>query len=141
MHKGLFRYTVMLFGVASAPAVFQREMDKVSHGLKAAWYLDNVLVYGKDEDDHLQNLKAVFTQLQETGMKLNPDKCEFLKTSLEYLGHRIDKEGLHPVDSKVEAISKAPYPRNVEELCSFIGLITYYAKFLPNIAPMLSSMS
>ena len=139
-HKGLFRYTVMPFGIASAPAVFQREMDKVLHGLKAAWYLDDILVYGKDEADHLQNLNAVFTKLQEAGMKLNSNKCEFLKTSLEYLGHRIDKEGLHPVDSKVEAIARAPDPTNVDELRSFIGLVTYYAKFLPNMATVLAPL-
>ena len=121
-HKGLFRYTRLPFGVASAPAIFQREMDKILQGLQGAHcYLDDLLVTGKDESEHLQNLDKVLTRLQEAGMKLHPNKCEFMKKSVEYLGHRIDKEGLHPSDAKVEAITNAPDPRNIDELRSFIG--------------------
>ncbi|XP_054723056.1 uncharacterized protein K02A2.6-like [Uloborus diversus] len=139
--KGLFRYTRLPFGVASAPAVFQREMEKILQGLQgASCYLDDLLVTGKDRVEHLQNLNAVLSRLQEAGMKLHPEKCEFWRSSVEYLGHRIDKDGLHPVESKVEAIACAPDPRNVDELRSFIGLITYYAKFLPNMATLLAPL-
>lgn len=139
--KGLFRYTRLPFGVASAPAIFQREIDKILQGLPgASCYLDDLLVTGENDEAHLKNLDAVLSRLREAGVKLHPDKCEFMKPSVEYLGHRIDKEGLHPVSSKLDAIEKAPSPKNVEELRSFIGLLTYYSKFLPNMATFLAPL-
>lgn len=139
--RGLFRYRRLPFGIASAPAIFQREIDKILQGMKGACcYLDDLLITGKNKNEHLQNLGQVLTRLEAAGIKLNPEKCEFLKSSVEYLGHRIDKHGLHPVESKVEAIVKAPDPTNVEELRSFIGLVTYYAKFLPNMATLLAPL-
>lgn len=98
MHKRLYRHTRLPFGVASAPAFFQ-EIYKILQGMKALCYLDDVLVYGKDEEEHLQNLNAVLARLEEAGMRLHPDKCKFLKPSIEYLGHRIDHQDLHPVES------------------------------------------
>ena len=108
--------------------------------MKSLCYLDIVLVYGKSEEEHVQNLNAVLMRLEEAGLKLHPDKCEFLKLSVEYLGHRIDHQGLHQVESKVEAIVKAPDPKNSDELHSFIGLVTYYAKFLPNMSTLLAPL-
>lgn len=140
-HRGLFRYTRLAFGVASAPAIFQREIEKILQGVKgASVYLDDLLVTGGNEDEHLQNLSEVLSRLRAAGMRLHPDKCEFMKPSVEYLGHRIDQQGLHPVDSKVEAVVGAPDPKNVDELRSFIGLVTYYAKFLPNMATLLAPL-
>lgn len=102
-HKGLFRYTVMLFRVTSD--VLARGGQN-SPRAESCFYLDDNLVYGKNEDEHLQNLSAVLSRLQEAGIKLNPDKCEFLRTSVKYLGRRIDGEALHPVESKVEELPK-----------------------------------
>lgn len=110
--RGLFRYTIVPFGLASALAVFQQETDKILQQLKVVCYLDDVLVYGKNKGGHFKNLSAVLSRIQEDVMKLNPDKCEFLKTSVEYMGHRIDSKGLRPVDYKVEAIAKASDSRN-----------------------------
>ncbi|KAG8194442.1 hypothetical protein JTE90_011051 [Oedothorax gibbosus] len=139
--KGLFRYTRLPFGVASAPAIFQREIDKILQGQSgASCYLDDLLVTGESEESRLKNLGDVLSRLREAGVKLHPNKCEFMKHSVEYLGHRIDKEGLHPVTSKLDAIEKAPSPKNVEELRSFIGLLTYYSKFLPNMATFLAPL-
>ena len=120
--------------------IFQPEIDKIFQGMKAVCYLIDVLVYGENEEKHLQNLNAVLTRLQETGMKLHPDKYEFLKPSVEYLGHRIDHQGLHPAESKGEAIIKASDPKNTHELCSFIGLVTHHAKFLPNMSTLLAPL-
>lgn len=140
-HRGLFQYTRLPFGVASAPAVFQREMDKLLQGHdKALCYLDDLLVTGSSTEEHLKNLGKVLSTLQAAGIKLHPSKCFFMQSSVEYLGHRIDKEGLHPVQSKVDAIEMAPAPTNVDELRSFLGLLTYYAKFLPNMSTMLSPL-
>lgn len=82
-------------------------------------------MYEKNEVEHLQNLNAFLTWLQETGIKLNPNKYELLKNLVEYLGHWIDRKGLYFIEFKVEAVVKAPDPRNVDEFGSFIGLIAY----------------
>ncbi|KAG8191041.1 hypothetical protein JTE90_029484 [Oedothorax gibbosus] len=127
--------------VASAPAIFQREIGKILQGQSgASCYLDDLLVTGENEEAHLKNLDDDLSRLREAGVKLHPNKCEFMKPSVEYLGHRIYTEGLHPVTSKLDAIEKAPSPKNVEELRSFIGLLTYYSKFLPNMATFLAPL-
>lgn len=140
-HRGLFKYTRLPFGVASAPAIFQREMDNLLQGHdNALCYLDDLLVTGTSTEDHLKNLSKVLSTLQAAGIRLHPSKCSFLQSSVEYLGHKIDAEGLHPIQTKLDAIEKAPEPTNVDELRSFLGLLTYYAKFLPNMSTMLAPL-
>ena len=93
IHKGLFYYTRLPFGVVSAPVIFQREIDKILQGMK-----DDVLVYEKNEEEHSQNLNAVLTRLEKPGKRLHPNKCKFLKPSIEYLDYRIDHQGFHPME-------------------------------------------
>ena len=99
-------------------------------------YLDDILVYGKSED-HLQSLDRVLNHLESA---LKEAKCIFLASSVEYLRHVIDKDGLHPSQEKLRAIQEAPEPHNVTKLKSFLGLLNYYSKFLPNLAVDLSSL-
>ena len=98
-------------------------------------YQDDIFITGKDYDDHQQTLMTALQRLQDNGLRVN--KCSFLQNSIIYLGHRIDKDGLHPTESKVKAVKEAPNPQNVSELWSFLGLINYYQKFLPNISSAL----
>ena len=133
-YRGLYRYTRLPFGVASAPAIFQKLMDSVLQGIpNVICYLD-ILVTGVNDNDHHRNLASVFERLQQHGFWLKQEKCAFMQESVEYLGHRIDAEGLHSLPSKVDAIVNAPEPRNVQELRSFLGLLNYYGKFLPNLS-------
>ena len=141
-HKGLYRYTRLPFGVASAPAIFQKTMDTVLQDLpKVICYLDNILVTGSTEEEHLANVEKVLERLQKYSIRAKRAKCEFLSSSLEYLGHRVDSTGLHTTQSKVEAIKKAPQPTNVPELRSFLGLVHYYGKFMPNLATVLNPLN
>eukprot|EP00731_Ephydatia_muelleri_P001600 Em0001g1600a len=134
-HRGLYQYRHMPFGIASAPALFQKTMDSVLQGIKhVVCYIDDILVTGSNESEHLRNLEQVFNRLKEHGIRLHKDKCVFLSHSVDFLGHRIDAEGIHPLPSKVEAMVKAPAPRNITELKSFLGMVNYYAKFLPNVS-------
>ena len=138
-HRGLYRYTRLPHGVASAPAVFQKTMDVVLQGLpKVICYLDDILVTGTSEEEHLENVEKV---LQRLNIRAKRAKCTFMGDSVEYLGHRIDATGLHTTTSKVEAISKAPQPRNVQELRSYLGLLHYYGKFMPSLATLLHPLN
>ena len=137
-HQGLYECNRLPFGIASAPAVFQRAMDTILQGIPhVVCYLDDILVTGESEDQHLQHLEEVLQRLQENGIRLHQSKCRFFQPSVEYLGHCINSEGVHTSDSKVKAIVEAPAPRNVTELRSFLGLVNYYGKFVPNLASLL----
>ena len=140
-HKGLFHYKRLPFGFASAPAIFQQTMDSLLQGiLHTCVYLDDILITGTTPDEHLHNLDLVLNQLQSAGLRLKSKNCSFMLPSVEYLGHVIDSVGLHPTQAKVKAIKEAPNPQIVAELCSFLGLINYYGKFLPNLSATLAPL-
>ena len=140
-HKGLFRYNRMVFGIASAPALWQRAMDQVLQGLKGCHcMLDDMIVTGATEAEHLTNLKAVLDRLQAYGLKLNKRKCEFFKSTIEFLGHIIDEQGLHKSPVKIDAVLKCPTPENVTQLRAFLGLVNYYHRFLPNLSSVISPL-
>ena len=141
-HKGLYKYTRLPFGVSSAPAVFQQVMDTVLQGLpNVICYLDDVLITGSTVEEHLKNLEKVLQRLQQYNIRAKRSKCFFLCDSVVYLGHRVDADGLHTTDQKVEAVKKAPRPQNVQELRSFLGLVHYYGRFLPNLATLLHPLN
>ena len=110
-HRELYQYTRLPFGVASAPSVFQKMMDTILQGMDGViCYLDDILVSGRTEEEHLTNLRKVLERLQEHGIRAKRAKCTFLKTSVQYLGHVIGADGLHATDAKIEAIVNAPSP-------------------------------
>ena len=140
-HKGLFTYNRLPFGVASVLSIFQRVMESVLQGIPGdCTYIDDILVTGQDEQEHLEHLKELLRRLKEAGMRLKKEKCRFLLPSVDYLGHTISAEGLRTSDTKVEAILQATAPRNIAELRSFLGLVNYYGKFLPDLATVLSPL-
>ena len=140
-HQGLFSYNRLPFGVSSAPGIFQRTMESLLGGMEGVVvYLDDVLVTEKTEVEHLVTLDEVLRRTEEAGLRLQKDKCVFLAPSVVYLGHRIDTQGLHPITDKVLAVQKAPSPCNVSELQSYLGLLSYYAKFLPNLSTHLAPL-
>ncbi|XP_064483040.1 uncharacterized protein K02A2.6-like [Ornithodoros turicata] len=103
-HIGLVQYTRLPFGVSSAPAIFQREMENLFRGLShVAVYFDDILVTGRDDAEHMRNLD----RLHRVGLKLKREKCQFFVSHVNYLGHIISKEGLSPDKDKVAAITQA----------------------------------
>ena len=141
-HKGLYRYTRLPFGVSSAPSIFQATMDQILQGVKSMiCYLDDILVSGANEVEHIQNLEVVLQRLQSRGIKVRLDKCRFMQQSVEYLGHRIDATGLHPTSDKIKAIVDAPEPTTISELKSYLGLLNYYGRFMPNLSTMLQPLN
>ena len=140
-HRGLFQYTRMPFGVSAAPAIFQRTIESLLADIpQAVAFLDDVLVTGHTEEEHIANLKKVLHRLQSAGLRLRREKCKFFAPEVVYLGHRINAAGLHPTLEKVQAVKDAPVPRNVTELKSYLGLLNYYGKFLPNLSSVLAPL-
>ena len=110
-HLGLYQYTRVPYGVGSAPAMFQRAMDIIMQGITGViCYIDDILVTGETDEQHLERLEQVLKRLKENGLRVKQKKCEFLKESVEYLGHKIDSGGLHTLPSKLSAIVEAPEP-------------------------------
>jgi hypothetical protein len=141
-HIGLFVFKRMPFGIHSGPAIFQQVMDTTLAGLPGViCYLDDILVGGVDKEDHLRNLSLVFERLLAAGFRLNQGKCTFEQSSVTYLAHVINAEGLHPTADKLQAISDAPHPEDVTQLKSFLGLIMFYARFLPFHAKVLAPLN
>ena len=132
---GLFRYNRMPFGIANAPAIFQRAIDQVIAGIpNTIAYLDDILITGKTEDEHMQTLEMVLSKLAEFGFTCNPTKCTFFQNEVTYLGFIIDKNGKRPDPKRVEAIINMPTPKNVKELEAFIGKVNYYGNFISNFS-------
>ena len=137
-HRGLFRYTRLPFGISSAPGIFQRVIESILQGMKGVVvYLDDILITGPSKEAHLKTLDGVLSRLDRAGLRVKNSKCEFLKTSVTYLGHRIDADGLHPLPDRVRAVKEAPTPNSVSKLKSYLGMLTYYSKFLPNLSTRL----
>ena len=134
-HRGLYQYQTLTFGVSTAPAIFQKVMDQILSGMSGVCCkLDDILIGGASEAEHHQRLEEVLQRLETHGIKLRSEKCQLGVSKLEYLGHVIDKDGLHPTQEKVEAILEAKVPENVSELRSYLGMVNYYSHFLPNLA-------
>jgi transposase InsO family protein len=141
-HIGLFQFTRLPNGIHSGPAVFQRIMDTVLAGIpRVITYIDDILLAGVDEQDCLRTLSVVCDKLLQAGFRLNKSKCQFLKSSVTYLGHVISAKGLQPTEDKLAAVRDAPQPKNVTALKSFLGLIMFYAKFLPNHSTVLAPLN
>lgn len=141
-HKGLFQFNRMPFGIASAPAIFQRTMEQVTAGIDhVACYLDDIIVTGGNDEEHVKNLETVFRRLKEYGFLLKKEKCAFLQDKVEYLGQVVSAKGFYPSPKKVSAVLNMPEPTNVSELRAFLGMVQHYSKFLPGLADLSSPLN
>ncbi|UYV73515.1 hypothetical protein LAZ67_10003901, partial [Cordylochernes scorpioides] len=140
-HKGLFRFKRMPFGLANAPSFFQSVMDRILAGINGViCYIDDVLVSTASVEEHMAVLKTIFVRLQKHNIKLKREKCEFLRREIQYLGHLIKEDGIRPLEDKIQGLQKAKSPTNVSELRSFLGLVNYYGKFIPNLPELLEPL-
>ena len=130
---GQFEFNRMPFGLTNAPATFQRLMNRIMRPVlykSTLVYLDDIIVFSKSIDDHIKHLATVFKLLAENGLKLKLKKCEFCKDKIDYLGHIVSRDGVMPNPKKIQAIVNYPEPRNSKELSSFLGLASYYRRFI-----------
>ena len=132
---GRFCFNRLPFGVSSAPEIFQRAMSRLLEGVPGVvCHMDDILVHGKDLHTHDERLKQVLGILQNSGLTLNAQKCEFRRSSLTFLGHVINHEGVKPDPTKVSAIQEFPTPASKTDLRRINGMLNQMAKFIPNLA-------
>ena len=130
---GKYEFNMVPFGLAQAPAYFQALINKVLKGLHkfAVAYLDDIIIFSKNEEEHLEHLRIIFQRLKEAGLKLKRSKCDFMKTQIQYLGHLISSDGIQPLPEKLGSIKNMPAPWSAKEVKQFLGLAGYYCKFVP----------
>ena len=136
-HSGLYDFKVMPFGLCNSPATFQRLIETVLMGLipqSCMGYIDDLLATGKTFSEHLANLRAVFERLRAANLRLKPVKCHFGMAKVDYLGYVVSREGIAPDSGKVKAVSDFPCPQDVRTLRSFLGLASYYRRFVPGFS-------
>ncbi|UYV84067.1 hypothetical protein LAZ67_X001053 [Cordylochernes scorpioides] len=134
---GLFEFKVMPFGLCNAPRTFERMMDSLLRGLRwttCLCYLDDVVVYSTTFSEHLSRLGAVLICFRKAGLRLNLRKCCFGADQIKILGHQIDQDGVRPDYEKIKAIAEFPTPANLQQLRSFLGLSSYYRRFIKGYA-------
>ena len=142
--QGLWQFTVMPFGLCNAPATFERLMESVLRGLTyeaCLVYLDDGIVIGRTFQEQLNNLQKVFQRLREAHLKLNPEKCQLFRKEVGYLVHIVSSSGLTTDPEKLEAIKSWPRPNDKQQLRSFLGLCTYYRRFISGFADIAKPLS
>lgn len=135
--NGHYEFLRMGFGLKGAPATFQRIMDSILRGIQnetCLVYLDDIIIFSTSLQEHITRLKEVFSRLRDANLKLQLDKCEFLRKEVTYLGHVITPEGVKPNPEKIKAIKKYPIPKNTTQLKGFLGLLGYYRKFIKDFS-------
>ena len=134
-HQGLYKFKRLPFGLSCAPAVFHKLIEQLVGDIPGvACYLDDIVVTGRSEQDHLNNLQKTMDKLNVSGLRLKLEKCQFFQDSVTYLGHILDREGIRPHPDKIKAITAMPEPQNQSELRSFLGMVQYYDRFIPGLA-------
>eukprot|EP00731_Ephydatia_muelleri_P000008 Em0001g8a len=139
--QGLFEFQVMPFGLMNSPAVFQRLMQQVLAGLNPAEgpefvsvYIDDILIFSANLEDHIGHLKLVLERITQANLKLKPSKCHFIRKEVEYLGHVITPEGLRTNQKLVQAVQEFPTPKDLSRVRQYLGMCSYYRRFIPHFA-------
>ncbi|KAK2717700.1 hypothetical protein QYM36_006471 [Artemia franciscana] len=132
---GRYRWKRYPFGLVSAQDEFQRKMEEAFEGLEGIRILvDDILVYGKNREEHDQRLSAVLRRARKKGIRFNSEKCEFSKDKVKYFGHIISRDGIKPDPEKIRAIQDMPSPQSKEELQTLLGMLNFLSKYIPNLS-------
>ena len=135
--QGLHQPERLPFGVTNGPAAFQRLMDTIMKGVDTnhvIWYLDDLIVVADTWEKFVQCIKDSLQRYRDNGIKMKPEKCSWLDFSTPFLGHIINKDGKTPLPSQTDKVRNWTVPENVTQLRTFLGLVSYYRKFIPNLA-------
>src|SRR5437764_3524957 len=143
-NEGLYEFLVMPFGLCNAPATFQRLMHEVLGNLiytKAPVYLDDIIIHSKTFEQHLKDIDEVFGKLRDAKLMSKENKCEFCAPEIKFLGHIIGKDGKKVDPDKVEKVRNYPRPENISQLRGFLGLASYYRKFIKDFSKKVKPMT
>ena len=141
---GTYEFLVMPFGLCNAPATFQRMMNLIFEDLLMRYikvYLDDCNIHSQTFEKHLNHLEEVFNRLRKAGLKLKPSKCHFCQQEIKFLGHIVGKDGIKTDPSKIDKVKNFPVPKNLTEVRSFVGLASYYRKFVPNFSKIVKPLT
>ena len=130
---GFYECDRMPFGLINAPATFQHLMESCLGDLHLNWciiYLDDIIMFAEDPDEHIKRLRDVFQKLAEAGLKLKPGKCKFFKSCISYLGHIVSADGIECDPKKKEAVKNGLVPKTVTEVQSFLVFTNHYRRFI-----------
>lgn len=137
INNGKFEFTRLPFGLKNAPSIFQRTLDDILRehiGVCCYVYIDDIIIFGRNEEEHFSNLEKVLKTLEASNMKIQSDKCEFMKTDIEFLGFVVSKDGIKTNPQKVQAIANMAVPKTLKDLRSFLGMSGYYRRFIQDYA-------
>lgn len=133
--KGLYRYKRLMFGITCAPEIFQKTLERVLIECEGVInFIDDILIYGETRDQHDQRLKKVMDALDKNNVALRKEKCIFNTDKVHFLGHELTEQGVRPLDKYLDTIKEFRAPETISELQSFLGLINYVGKWIPNLA-------
>ena len=134
---GQYQFKRLPFGLSTAPGAFQNALNTVLAGInwvKCLVYLDDILIFSKTFEEHLETLVEVMKRLINANLKVKLKKCEFARTQCNYLGHVLNSQGISPLPEKVSAIRDMPYPVCTQEIETFLGKVGYYGRFIDHLA-------
>ena len=130
-----YEFTVMPFGLTNAPATFQRMMTKLLHGIKGCLvFIDDIIIFADTWDEHQRILEEVLRRIQDADLKIKRSKCQFGKELVEFLGHIVSAKGIHPNPVKVQAVQNFPTPSSLSDVRAFVGMASYYCRYVRNFA-------
>lgn len=134
---GMFRFKRLIFGVNCAPEMFQRTLENLLSGIKnVVNFIDDILIWGESEDEHDKALQSVLEALRHYGVLLNSRKCKFKQRQVRFLGYEMSEKGIEPTDEKISAVQRFRVPKTKEEVRSFLGLVTYVGRFIPDLSTL-----
>jgi hypothetical protein len=142
--RGKYEFVRMPFGLKNAPSTFQRLIDEFLLGLGETYvqaYMDDIIIFSKDREEHREHLRKVLRRLQEFGLKISREKFSFFKPEVRLMGHVISAYGVRPNEDKVAAIREIPVPTNAKEVRSFLGMVNYYRRFLGDLAEIVEPLN
>ena len=132
---GKYQFEAVPFGLAQAPAYFQKLISMVLQGCSdfTVAYLDDIIIFSKNEEEHLKHIEIIFQKLKAADLKMKESKCDFFKKEIHYLGHLIFDKSIYLPPEKLDTIHNMPKLRNPKEIKQFLGLCGYYRKFVPHL--------